>query len=214
MATNTAPTKDKFGVPLQSGDAGGGGILMPKLKYRFRVTFGSLFAGANEAKVMTQNVQNVTRPAVTYDEVIVESYNSKIYMHGKHTWDPVTVVLRDDITNGVTKLVGAQVQRQVNHYSQTTPVAGNDYKFDMFIEILDGVNTGGTETWKLEGCFLQNVNYSDTDYSTNEPVQITLAIRFDNALHIEGDGAEVGDRADGGDPFPAETPILQPGVIG
>lgn len=200
------PTKDKFGVPLESSSATGSGILMPKLKYRFRVTFGSLFAGAAESKTMTQNIQNVTRPAISYDEVMVESYNSRVYMHGKHAWEPVTVVIRDDITNSVTKLVGAQVQRQVNHFQQTTPAAGNDYKFDMQIEILDGVNAGASEVWFLEGCFLQNVNYSDSDYSANEPVQITLAVRFDNATHYEGDN-NINNRVDGGDPFPQTVTV-------
>lgn len=199
------PTKNKFGVPIVDENQTGSGILMPKLKYRFRVTFFNQFGGGAEAKTITQNVQNVTRPAVTYEEVIVESYNSKVYMHGKHTWDPVTLVIRDDITNSVTKLVGAQVQRQVNHFQQTTPAAGNDYKFDCNIEMLDGVNAGSTEAWYLEGCFLQNVNYSDSDYSANEPVTITLAIRFDNATHYEGTQNSDG-RVEGGNPFPGSVP--------
>lgn len=203
---NTSVTKDKFGVPITSESATGSGILMPKLKYRFRVTFGTLFGGASEAKTITQNVQNVTRPAISYDEVMVESYNSRVYMHGKHSWEPVTVVIRDDITNAVTKLVGAQVQRQVNHFQQTTPAAGNDYKFDMQIEILDGVNAGASEVWFLEGCFIQNANYSDSDYSANEPVQITLAIRFDNATHYEGDN-DINGRVAGGNPFPETVSV-------
>ncbi len=177
-------TKDKFGVPLNTDNGSGSGILMPKLKYRFRVNLLN-FGGAGGTSELTQNVQNVTRPVVTYDEIIVESYNSKVYMHGKHTWDPITLVIRDDIQNSVAKAVGKQVQSQVNHLQQTTRSAGNDYKFETTIEILDG-NTGeATETWELEGCFIQNVNYSDSDYSANEPITITLQIRYDNAIHLE-----------------------------
>jgi hypothetical protein len=178
-------TKNKFGVPLTTTAGSQAGILMPKLKYRFRVTLNGLLNDERSVE-LTQNVQSVTRPAVTYDEVVVDSYNSKVYMHGKHTWDPVTLVIRDDITNRVSKLVGNQVQRQVNHYQQTTPAAGNDYKFGMIIELLDGTSATATETWELEGCFIQNVNYSDSDYSAStDPIQITLAIRFDNALHLD-----------------------------
>ena len=54
------------------------------------------------------------------------------------------------------------------------------------------------ETWGLEGCFLQNVDYSDSDYTTNEPVTVTMTIRFDNALHVPGDG-ESGSSVAGGD---------------
>lgn len=193
-------TKDKFGVPLTTDTGSGSGILMPKLKYRFRVTL--LNFGTDEStRELTQNVQNVTRPVVTYDEIIVESYNSKVYMHGKHTWDPVTLVIRDDIQNNVAKYVGSQVQSQVNHLQQTTPASGSDYKFDMEIEILDGNLGTATEVWKLEGCFIQNVNYSDSDYSANEPITITLQIRFDNAIHEVGDN-NLGGIATSGDLFP------------
>jgi len=180
-------TKDKFGVPIDdSASATGSGILMPKLKYRFRVTLLN-FGGQGATRRLTQNVQNITRPVVTYDEIVVESYNSKVYMHGKHTWDPITLVIRDDIQNSVANAVGSQVQQQVNHLQQTTPASGGDYKFGMHIDILDGNRGDATERWELEGCFIQNVNYSDSDYSANEPITITLQIRFDNAIHLVGD---------------------------
>ena len=38
-----AVTKDKFGVPLTASANSAGGILMPKLKYRFRVNFNAPF---------------------------------------------------------------------------------------------------------------------------------------------------------------------------
>lgn len=201
----TQETRSKFGVPVTGNT--GSGILMPKLKYRFRVSFLGNFGGAPETRVLTQNIQNVTRPKITYEEVMIDSYNSKMYLQGKHTWDQISVIMRDDITNSVTKLVGAQIQRQLNHFQQTTPAAGSDYKFDMQIEILDGVNAGASEVWFLEGCFLTNVDYSDGDYSANDPVQITLQVRYDNATHYQGDN-DVNGRTTSGNPFPQETPEI------
>ena len=196
MADNT-PTKNKFGVPL-SNEAGvtGSGILMPKLKYRFRVTMLS-FGGASETKVLTQNVQNVARPKLSVEEVIIESYNSRSYLQGKHTWEQINLVVRDDITNQVAKSVGSQVQRQLNHFQQTTPAAGGDYKFDMSIEVLDGSTAEPTESWFLEGCFLTNVDYSDSDYGTNEAVTVSMQIRYDNATHYQGDNNLNGRIAEG-----------------
>ena len=196
---NTVETRSKFGIPVTG--ATGSGILMPKLKYRFRVTFLGNFGGQPEARSLTQNVQSVVRPKLNFEEVTLDSYNSKITVQGKHTWEPVNVVIRDDISNSVTKLVGAQIQRQLNHFQQTTPAAGNDYKFDMQIEVMDGVNAGASEVWFLEGCFLQNVDYADSDYSANDPVMITLNVRYDNATHYQGDN-DVNGRVDGGNPFP------------
>jgi len=210
----TIETKSKFGVPI--GDsASGSGILMPKLKYRFRVTLLGGFGGTGSTTtVLTQNVMNVSRPKITYEEVILDSYNSRAYIQGKHSWEQITLAVRDDITNQTTNLVGAQIQRQLNHYQQTTPAAGADYKFDTHIEILDGQNIGASEVWYLEGCFLTNVDYSDSDYAATDPVTITMQIRYYNATHYNGTN-DIDGRTAGGNPMPITTPELNevtPGV--
>lgn len=200
----TVETRSKFGVPVTGNT--GSGILMPKLKYRFRVTMLGGFAGEPEARVLTQQVMSVTRPKISHEEVTLDSYNSRMYITGKHTWETITVTVRDDISNAVTKLIGAQEQRQLNHFQQTTPAAGNDYKFDMQVEVLDGVNAGASEVWFLEGCFLQNIDYSDSDYATNEPVTIAMTVRFDNATHYQGDN-DVNGRVESGNPFPENVDL-------
>ncbi len=200
----TTETKSKFGVPLTGNT--GSGVLMPKLKYRFRVSLLNNFGGSNETKVLTQNVQNVSRPKISYEEQIIDSYNSRIYVQGKHAWEQITLTVRDDIQNQVTKLVGAQVQRQLNHFQQSTPASGSDYKFDCQIEVLDGVNAGASEVWFLEGCFLTNVDYSDSDYSASDPVQVIMQIRYDIAVHFEGDN-DVNGRTVGGNPFPETVDV-------
>lgn len=207
MATSgaTTETRSKFGVPTGTGASG---ILMPKLKYRFRVSFLNNFGGSVNTVALTQNVQSVVRPKINYEEVIIDSYNSRSYLQGKHTWDPISVTIRDDIQNKVTKLVGAQVQRQLNHFQQTTPAAGSDYKFDMQIEVLDGVNAGASEVWFLEGCFLTQSDYSDTDYSSNEQVTVTMMIRYDNATHFQGDN-DINGRVEAGNPFPDDNTLAE-----
>jgi len=203
MATQVNPTKSKFGVPIDGSTPLG--ILQPKLKFRFRITFDNNFGGGTDLFSLTQNVQNVTRPKLTHEEVIIDSYNSKVYVAGKHVWDPVTIMIRDDITNKVTKKVGEQLQRQLNHFDQTSFSAGGDYKFDCYIEILDGKSADATESWKLEGAFIQNVDYSDTDYTANDPVTISMTLRYDNALHVD-DASTVDARKESGDPFPQTAP--------
>ena len=202
----TIETTSKFGVPI-GNNATGSGILMPKLKYRFRVTMLGGFAGAPQSTVLTQNVMSVGRPKITYEEIVLDSYNSRSYIQGKHSWEQITLMVRDDITNATTSLVGAQIQRQLNHYQQTTPAAGGDYKFDMHVEILDGVNIGATEVWFLEGCFLTNVDYSESDYTATDPVSITMQIRYDNATHYNGNN-DINGRTAGGNPMPQTTPSL------
>jgi hypothetical protein len=38
------------------------------------------------------------------------------------------------------------------------------------------------ETWELYGAYVQNINYNTMAYATSDPVMITMAIRFDNAI--------------------------------
>lgn len=178
-------TLSKFGVPLW--DTTGSGILQPKLNYRFRVrvtNFG--IGGFNTNYEFTRQVMNVTRPKLSHEEVQLDSYNSRAYVAGKHTWDMVTIVFRDDVSNNLTKLVGSQIQRQMDHRQQKTPtggfLAGSDYKFNTFVETLDGNSVTPIEVFSLEGCFIQNVDYGQTDYTSSEPVQITLTVRFDNCI--------------------------------
>lgn len=177
-------TLQNFGVPL-GGGAGRGGIIQPKPKHRFRVRvvgFGPIAGGLE----LTQQVQSVGRPTSAQSPVQVHSYNSVAYYAGKHEWNSIELSVRDDVTNSVNSLVGHQLQKQMNFFEQTTALAGSDYKFDMFIETLDGGNDGVLEQWYLEGCFLEQVNYGQFDYSTADAMTIDMTVRYDNATQANG----------------------------
>jgi hypothetical protein len=183
----------KFTVPLDGDQsAASQGLLMPKLKYRFRASFEN-FGVSSPRTEMTKQVIDLTRPAVTFEEMPIDIYNSKVYLIGKHAWDPVTVNLRDDVNGGVTKLVGEQLQKQFDFMEQSSASSGIDYKFITRFEILDGGNGANTpsvlETWELYGCFVQNVNYGDLNYASQEAATVAMTIRFDNAVQAPlGDG--------------------------
>ena len=64
--------------------------------------------------------------------------------------------------------------------------------------MLDGGNGADTvnvlETYELYGCYLDNVQYGTMAYATSDPVQITMSIRYDNAIQTprgSGVGADV-----------------------
>ena len=183
----------KFTVPFDGDQsAASQGLLMPKLKYRFRASFEN-FGVSSPRTEMTKQVIDLTRPAVTFEEMPIDIYNSKVYLIGKHAWDPVTVNLRDDVNGGVTKLVGEQLQKQFDFMEQSSASSGIDYKFITRFEILDGGNGANTpsvlETWELYGCFVQNVNYGDLNYASQEAATVAMTIRFDNAVQAPlGDG--------------------------
>lgn len=173
-------------MTVASDNAGGNaGLLMPKLQYRFRVNFLNFGVDAATA-VLTRQVVDVTRPNLSFAEISLPVYNSTVKLAGKHTWADVNVNLRDDASGSVSKLVGQQLQKQLDFVEQASAAAGQDYKFQTNIEILDGGN-GATapvvlETWELYGCFLKSANYNTLNYGTSENVTISLAITYDNAV--------------------------------
>lgn len=179
---------DKFGVPLSSSNTGKESMLMPKRKHLWRARFIGLGSIGTDSKAVTAMLQTFDRPKINYNPVTVDSYNSKAYYAGKHEWQTVSCTVRDDITNTVSKVVSKQVQMQLNHYEQSSFQAAANYKFTTFFEILDGANNVPGEVlheqWMLEGCFFENVEYDQGDYTSADPFMITMGIRYDNATQV------------------------------
>jgi len=173
-------------VPLASDQsASNQGLLMPKLKYRFRVSFEN-FGVSTPRTELTKQVVDFARPQVTFEPQTIDLYNSKVYYAGKPEWQTTSVNLRDDASGQVARLVGEQLQKQLDFMEQASAPSGIDYKFITRCEILDGGNGAATptvlETWELYGCFLTDANYGDLSYGESTPVQIAMTIRYDNAL--------------------------------
>jgi len=182
MATSSL---NKFTVPLSTDQsASAQGLLMPKLKYRFRVSFLN-FGVSQPTTELTKQVVDFKRPTLSFEEILIPVYNSKVYLAGKPTWEPVTCTLRDDAGGEVSRLVGEQMQKQFDFMEQSSAASGIDYKFTTFFEVLDGGNGANTpnvlETWEIVGCYLSNADYGDANYGTNDPMTIALTIRYDNA---------------------------------
>jgi hypothetical protein len=187
-----------FNMTVASDNAGGNqGLLMPKLQYRFRVNFLSFGTGATIE--LTKQVIDINRPQISFEEITLPVYNSTLYLAGRHSWNELTVNVRDDAQGSVSKLVGQQIQKQLDMVEQASAATGQDYKFQTNIEILDGGN--GTaipqvlETWECYGCYLKTANYGALNYGSNEVATIALTIRYDNAVQsplTSGVGTSVG----------------------
>ena len=179
-------TLSKLTVPLDSNaSASNQGLLMPKLAYRFRVSLEN-FGVSSPTTELTKQVMDVTRPNVSFEQMTVDIYNSRVYLAGKHTWEPITLTLREDVSNNVQKFVGEQLQKQLDFFEQSTAASGRDYKIVTRIEILDGGNganvPGVLETFELYGCYVESANYNTLNYAESTPVTVQLAIRYDNAI--------------------------------
>ena len=185
-------TLQNISVPTE-GAGSNSSLLMPKLQYRFRVlldNFGTT-GGPDGTREISRQVVDVTRPNISFEQMTIEAYNSRTYLAGKHTWEPITLTLREDANNNVQKVVGQQLQRQFDFFEQSSAVSSGSYKFQTSIEILDGGNGANgaavIDRFRLVGCYIESANYNSLAYATNEAVTTTLSIRYDNAIQFGAD---------------------------
>ena len=167
----------------------GTGILQPKLKNLWRVTFANMGGGADSQPLSLQAI-TVTRPNLSFEEVELNRYNSKAFVAGKHTWEPCTITFEDDISGTAGIVIQEQLQAQQWLTGAEGPFLGKGeegslYKFVTYLDQLDGKEQL-VERWTLEGCFLQAVDYTDLDYSDSSAVQITTTVRYDHARQSIG----------------------------
>jgi hypothetical protein len=167
---------------------------MPKLQYRFRVSFEN-FGVSTPRTELTKQVVDFKRPSVSFGDIVIDTYNSKVKLLGKPDWTDVTCTLRDDAGGNVSRLVGEQLQKQFDFAEQASASSGIDYKFITRLEMLDGGNGASApnvlETWELYGCLVSSADYQTVNYATNDPVTISITIKYDNAVQTP-DGSGVG----------------------
>ena len=190
---------NKMTVPLASDQSSSTqGLLMPKLRYRFRVMFENLGVSTPTTE-LTKQVVSFARPNLTFEAITLPIYNSTLKLAGRHSWADVAVEIRDDASGNVSKLIGEQIQKQMDFLEMSSASSGIDYKFLTKVEVLDGGNGANApvvlETWELYGCYLKGANYGDLNYGTNEAATIELSIAYDNANQTPegtGVGTEIG----------------------
>ena len=187
------------------------GIYHPKHKNRWKITFIGLSAirhesatqsfsfldGPNAASnysALTMQMTNFSRPHLTWNESELHRYNSIAYIQTKHTWDPLSFSLEDDVNSWASMALRDQMERQQymigskgGSKNLLAPAAvGQDYKFAAEAVMLDGGDQA-LEIWHMQGCWLKDVNYGEMDYSTGDPMKIDVSMRFDHAFQRFGD---------------------------
>jgi hypothetical protein len=179
-------------VPLASDQSSSTqGLLMPKLKYRFRVMFEN-FGVSKPTTELTKQVMSFTRPNLSFEEITLPIYNSTLKLAGKHTWADATCEIRDDAGGAVSKLIGEQLQKQMDFLEMSSAASGVDYKFTTRVEVLDGGNGANAptvlETWWLYGCYVKSADYGSLNYGESAPVTVNMTIAYDNANQGAGQG--------------------------
>ena len=125
-------------------------------------------------------MKTAARPSFTTGEQEIPFINSTRFIAGKTKFDTLACTLHDPIAPSGAQQVMEWVR---THFESVSGRAGyaDFYKRDCQLKLLDPVGTV-VELWDIKGCWLTNASFGDMDYGGEEPMEVSLTIRFDNAV--------------------------------
>jgi len=188
-----------FGTPGLAGEREAS--LQPILTTHWRAlvySFGS--SGETAPYDMTRQIKTVSLPSVQFSPITIYNYVSAVYIQSRGEWSEGQMSVLDDITNSARRRVENQIAKQKNFFDQTMSRAGENYKFEMDIDILAGGATAGNSAadpniirkYCYAGCMLTSVDDGQMSYDSATPKEITIGFRYDNVTVFDHTGARMG----------------------
>ena len=142
----------------------------PKLKNRFIMEIDGIPAFT---------IKTAQRPQITFDEVALEHMNVTRYVKGKGRWQTLQITMYDPIVPSAAASVIEWIR--LHHESSTGRDGYQDmYKKNVVFNVLGPVGDK-VEQWTLFGTMIQDAAFGDLDFSSSDPVEITLTLRYDYA---------------------------------
>lgn len=195
---------NKYSVPLP-GNGTRGPMKMPKRRDSYRVLFFGFGASSDDGNYIALDANTVKIPDINHEPVTIHSYNSVAHYKGRYTIGTSELTFRDTIGNNSIKALMNQMRKEFNYYSQESRTTASQYKFDIYIQMLDGSNPdsasnmfeGTLNTWLLQSCFITDANFGDLDYSSSEPQNISITIQPDGLFLLGPDGNPLGEEVQG-----------------
>ena len=125
-------------------------------------------------------IKTANRPKIESEVVELDHINLKRKIKGKSNWTDITITLYDPIVPSGAQSVMEWIRS--GHES----ITGRDGYADFYKKYIDFYMLGPVgdkvEQWKLVGAFISSAEFGDVDWSSNEPVMITLTITYDYAI--------------------------------
>ena len=125
-------------------------------------------------------VKSANRPGVTIDPIEIPWINHKRWVAGKSAFNDLTVTLHDPIAPSGAQQVMEWIR---THFESVSGRAGyaDFYKRDIQLKMLDPVGTV-VELWDIKGAFITNAEFGALSYATADPAEISLTLKYDNAV--------------------------------
>jgi hypothetical protein len=125
-------------------------------------------------------VKAASRPSIQFETITLDHINIKRKLQGKGEWQDITITLYDPIVPSAAQSVMEWVR--LGHESITGRRGYADfYKKDLDFYMLGPVGDK-IEQWKIKGAFIQQANFGDVSFDSNEPATIELTLSYDYAI--------------------------------
>ena len=125
-------------------------------------------------------VKAAARPSIQFEPVVLDHINIKRKLQGKGEWQDITITLYDPIVPSGAQRVMEWIR--LGHESITGRRGYADfYKKDITFYLLGPVGDK-IEQWTLKGAFIQQANFGELDFSSNEVATIELTLSYDYAI--------------------------------
>lgn len=148
-----------------------GDLYEPKRKFRYVLNINGIDAFT---------LKTATRPNIAFEDTVIDFINVKRYFAGKGTWEPITLTLYDPISPSAAQKVAEWV-RLVFENTQGRMGYKTMYAKDINLKMLDPQGAV-VEDWLLQNCYPMETNWGDLDYASSDPVEVSLTLRFDQAV--------------------------------
>jgi len=143
----------------------------PKMKNRFILEVDG---------IASYLIKTANRPSIQFEKVTLDHINVKRQLKGKGEWQDINITLFDPIVPSGARQVMEWVR--LSHESLTGRDGYADfYKKDLQIYMLGPVGDK-IEQWKIKGAFIQQANFGDVSFDSNEPATIELTLSYDYAI--------------------------------
>lgn len=183
---------------IQGDDRDCDGIGTPSNKNEFRRKHRWLFKLIDGGKGVPANtlvfLQKATRPSFKFEEPVVHHNQEVAYFAGKQEWEPIKLVWYDsqqapDVSSDIwTWLQGVnEIDKVCVHLPGSKGIgAAPGYKGTAVLSSVSGCGECD-ETWTMYGCWPQQIDWSELDYTSTEIQVVSVTMRYDRAIRTPGD---------------------------
>jgi len=125
-------------------------------------------------------VKTANRPKLESEVVELDHINLKRKIKGKSNWTDITITLYDPIVPSGAQSVMEWIRS--GHES----ITGRDGYADFYKKNIDFYMLGPVgdkvEQWKIVGAWISSAEFGDVDWSSTDPVMISLTLTYDYAI--------------------------------